>query len=101
MLTYHPKTLVLSNKHVLNHTPRSYCLKKYHQPLRTVYRELKRTQYIPKELPLATAVNAINDVAGPDALKPSLLVFGTYPNMSTPHENQLPKPNQEQRKSLL
>ena len=37
---------------------------------------------IQKELALQMAVKAINNIAGPDGLVPTLLVYGAYPKMS-------------------
>ena len=59
-------------------------VERYHAPLRRAY------DIITKELPkilrqhaLQMAVKAINDTAGLDGIVPTLLVYGSYPQVST------------------
>lgn len=63
-------------------------VERYHTLLRRAFfiisEELKEVRPVPgKSIILQMAVKAVNDTAGPDGLVPTLLVFGTYPRIST------------------
>ena len=58
-------------------------VERYHGPLRRAYQIISEEIRAPKPLRLQMAVKAINDTAGPDGLVPTLLVFGTYPRLTT------------------
>ncbi|KAI0997138.1 hypothetical protein K3495_g11049 [Podosphaera aphanis] len=62
-----------------------------------VVEELKGSG-INKEMALQMAVKAVNDSAGPDGLVPTLLVLGTYPQMS---EIDPPAPSISQRAKAI
>ena len=49
-----------------------------HQVYQIIIEELQDLR-ITKELALQMAVKATNNIAGPDGLVPTLLVFGAYP----------------------
>src|SRR6266536_5224967 len=54
-------------------------VERYHTPVRRVYKLfLKSFPEISKEERLALSVKCVNDIAGPDGLVPTLLVFGAY-----------------------
>lgn len=58
-------------------------VERYHKPLRRAYTVIRSD--LPDIKPtqaLQMAVKAVNDTAGPDALTPTLLVFGAYPRMA-------------------
>ena len=57
----------------------------YYAPLRHLYKILQdklKEEKVDKEVILQMAVKAVNDMAGPDGLIPTLLVFGLYPRMT-------------------
>jgi hypothetical protein len=60
-------------------------VERYYTPLRRAYKiirtELKK-EGIDDEVCLQIAVKAINNIAGPNSLVPTLLVFGAYPRMT-------------------
>jgi hypothetical protein len=60
-------------------------VERYYTPLQHAYEiiqdELKDKQ-IDKEIILQMAVKTINDLAGPDGIVPTLLVFGAYPRLT-------------------
>ena len=61
-------------------------VEKYHVPLRRLYEILRdklKEENLNKELILQMAVKAINDIARPNSLVPTLLVFGVYPRLSS------------------
>jgi hypothetical protein len=77
----------------------------YHKPLRRAYTvimdDFKENGNITmwnKALILQMAVKAINDIAGPDGITPTLLVFGTFPRMS---ELNPPAPSIAQRATAI
>jgi hypothetical protein len=76
-------------------------VKRYHAPLRRAYEiiqdELKDEQ-INKEMMLQMAVKAINDLAGPDSIVPTLLVFGAYPRLT---EMDPPSPSVTKRAEAI
>jgi ketopantoate reductase len=60
-------------------------IKRYHALLRRVYEILKeelKDEHIDKEMILQIAVKAVNDLARPDEIVPTLLVFGLYLRMT-------------------
>ena len=61
-------------------------VERYYTPLRRAYKiirtELKK-EGIDDEVCLQMAVKAINDIAGPNSLVPTLLVFRAYPRMTS------------------
>ena len=58
-------------------------VKQYHSPLCQIYQIITtEVKDINKDLALQMAFKALNDTAGPDRLVPTLLVFGTYPQMA-------------------
>jgi hypothetical protein len=55
-------------------------VERYHSPLRQAYKILSSELLSAnKEAILQMAVKAVNDLAGPDGIVPTLLVFGAYP----------------------
>jgi hypothetical protein len=59
-------------------------VERYHAPLRRAFEII--TEELPqlnKQFALQMATKAVNDTAGPDGLVPTLLVYGTYPRMTT------------------
>jgi hypothetical protein len=67
-------------------------VERYHAPLRwayeIIYNEIGNKQneignkQINKEMILQMAVKAVNDIAGPDGIVPTLLVFRAYPQIT-------------------
>ena len=60
-------------------------VKRYYAPLRHVYEIIQdelKDKHINKEMILQMAVKAVNDLAGPNSIIPTLLVFGAYPRMA-------------------
>jgi hypothetical protein len=60
-------------------------VERYYAPLRRAYEivtEELRGYPVRKPALLQMAVKAVNDIAGPNGLVPTLLVFGTYLRMS-------------------
>jgi hypothetical protein len=56
-------------------------IERYHALLRRAYKILKaelKNEHIDKEMILQMAVKAVNDLAGPDRIVLTLLVFGSY-----------------------
>jgi len=56
-------------------------VKRYYAPLRCLYEIIQdelKVEHINKEIVLQIAVKAVNDLAGPDSIVPTLLVFGAY-----------------------
>ncbi|KAI0993907.1 hypothetical protein K3495_g14277 [Podosphaera aphanis] len=74
-------------------------VERYHGPLRRAYNiiseELKSAA---KPLKLQMAVKALNDTVGPNGLTPTLLVYGTYPKMSSIDP---PAPSIQERASAI
>lgn len=61
---------------------------RYHDPLRRVFRKVKHEHpSLNNELALRLSVKAINDTMGPEALVPSLLVFGCLPRFPATTSN--------------
>ena len=61
-------------------------VERYHAPLRRSYEILVQEladERVDKEAILQIAVKAMNNIAGPDGLVPTLLVFGAYPQMTS------------------
>jgi hypothetical protein len=59
-------------------------IERYHAPLRRAFKIIQEElPDMSKENVLQMAIKAINDTAGPDGLVPTLLVFGSYPRMTT------------------
>jgi hypothetical protein len=59
-------------------------IERYHQPLRRAY-EIIRNELHDKassEIVLQMAVKAVNNLAGPDGIVPTLLIFGAYSKMA-------------------
>ena len=74
---------------------------KYIQPILFVYMKLKISEkQIPKELSLSISFKAVNYFSGPDVLTASLLTFGSFLLMHTPHEIQPKKLNPSETQSL-
>ena len=60
-------------------------VERYYTPLRRVYKIIRtelKEEGIDDEVCLQMAVKAINDIAGPNSLVPTLLVFRAYPRMT-------------------
>ncbi len=60
-------------------------VERYHAPLRRSYEIIQdelKDEHINKEMVLQMAVKAVNDLAGPDGIVPTLLVFGVYPRLT-------------------
>jgi hypothetical protein len=60
-------------------------VERYHAPLRRAYEIIQdklEDKHIDKEMMLQMAVKAINDLAGPDGIVPTLLVFDAYPRLT-------------------
>lgn len=58
-------------------------VERYHEPLRRAYQTIRHDlPTMSQDLVLQMAVKAINDTVGPDALVPTLLVFGAFPKMT-------------------
>jgi hypothetical protein len=60
-------------------------VERYYAPLRRAYEIIQdklKDKQINKEMMLQMAVKAINDLAGPDGIVPTLLVFGVYPRLT-------------------
>ena len=56
-------------------------VKRYYAPLRRLYKIIQdnlKDKHINNEIVLQIAVKAINDLAGPDGIVPTLLVFSAY-----------------------
>ena len=65
----------------------------YHAYLRRIYNKTQKSfPNIPDSVALALSVKAINDCTGPNGLCPTLLVFGTFPQLPSPalrdHQSQ-------------
>lgn len=61
-------------------------VERYHTVLRRAYTIIKQEMAgmkVDKAVMLQMAVKSINDTAGPDGIVPTLLVFGTYPRMTS------------------
>ena len=75
-------------------------MERYYQPLRRAY-EIIRDEFHDKassEIVLQIAVKAVNNLAGPDGIVPTLLVFGAYPRMA---EDSIPSPSGTQRAEAI
>jgi di/tripeptidase len=60
-------------------------VERYYTPLRHTYEIIQdklKDEQIDKEMMLQIAVKAINDLAGPDGIVPTLLVFGAYSRLT-------------------
>jgi hypothetical protein len=58
-------------------------VKRYYRPLRRIYKIIaSEVPRINRDLALQMAFKALNDLAGPDGLVPTLLVFGAYPRIT-------------------
>ena len=62
-------------------------IERVHSPLRRAFEVIrddlqKAGSAVPKAAILQMAVKAVNNTSGPDALVPTLLVFGAYPRIS-------------------
>jgi hypothetical protein len=60
-------------------------VERYYALLRRVYKIIKeelKDKHINKKIILQMAVKAVNDLAGPDGIVLTLLVFGLYPKMT-------------------
>jgi len=60
-------------------------VERYYTPLRRAYKIIRtelKEEGIDDEVCLQMAVKAINDIAGPNSLVPTLLVFRAYPRMT-------------------
>jgi hypothetical protein len=58
-------------------------VERYHGPIRRAYTIITTEIHdIDKDMALQMAFKAVNDLAGPDGLVPTLLVYGAYPRMS-------------------
>jgi hypothetical protein len=60
-------------------------VERYYTLLRRVYKIIRtelKEEGIDDEVCLQMAVKAINNIAGPNGLVPTLLVFGAYPRMT-------------------
>jgi hypothetical protein len=70
-------------------------VERYHGLIRRAYTIISiELRDIDKDMALQMAFKAINDLAGPDGLVPTLLVYGAYPRLS---ETDLPAPTVTQR----
>jgi hypothetical protein len=60
-------------------------IKRYHDPLKRAFEVITADlgTSLASEYVLQMAVKAVNDTAGHDSLVPTLLVFGTYPRLSS------------------
>ncbi|RAL62549.1 hypothetical protein DID88_004400 [Monilinia fructigena] len=61
-------------------------VERYHKPLKRAYHIINEEMSgfeLAKDMILQMAVKAINDTVGPDGIVPTLLVYGTYPRMTT------------------
>jgi hypothetical protein len=59
-------------------------VKRYYTPLRQAFEIItKELPYAPKQFVLQMAIKAVNNTAGPNGLVPTLLVFSTYPQITT------------------
>ena len=61
-------------------------VERYYTPLRRAYKIIRtelKEEGIDDEVCLQIAVKAINDIAGPNGLVPTLLVFRAYPRMTS------------------
>jgi hypothetical protein len=59
-------------------------VERYYTPLRQAFKIItKELPYTPGQFVLQMAIKAVNDTAGPNSLVLTLLVFSTYPQMTT------------------
>jgi hypothetical protein len=59
-------------------------VERYYTLLRQAFEIItKELPCVSKQFILQIAIKAVNDTAGPDGLVPTLLVFSTYPQMTT------------------
>jgi hypothetical protein len=59
-------------------------VERYYTLLRQTFKIItKELPYAPKQFVLQIAIKAVNNTAGPDSLILTLLVFSTYPQMTT------------------
>jgi hypothetical protein len=59
-------------------------VERYYAPLRQAFEIItEELSCVSKQFVLQIAIKAVNNIAGPDGLVPTLLVFGTYPRMAT------------------
>lgn len=76
-------------------------VERYHGPIQRVYRILQHElegSDTSDEVLLQMTFKAINDTAGPDAIVPTLLVFGAYPRMT---KDSAPSPTLAQRADAI
>jgi hypothetical protein len=73
-----------------------------HSPLRWCYISIKNdVPSLPEDTCLRVSVMAINDTVGPNGLIPTLLVFGTMPQLPLQRGRLIPYSRQEQRDVAL
>ena len=60
-------------------------IEKYHTPIRRAYDiiQAQTRGIISKNTMIQIAFKAVNNIAGPDDLVPTLLIFGVYPQIVT------------------
>jgi hypothetical protein len=59
-------------------------VKRYYTPLRQAFEIItEELPHVSKQFVLQIAIKAVNDTTGPNGLVPTLLVFGTYPQIIT------------------
>jgi hypothetical protein len=74
-------------------------VERYHGPIRRAYEIISaELPELGKDMALQMAFKAVNDIAGPDGIVPTLLVFGAYPRMT---EYDAPSPTISQRSATL
>ncbi|CAL3966403.1 unnamed protein product [Diplocarpon coronariae] len=74
-------------------------VERYHRPLRRAFEiMIAKNPRLTNEERLKIAIEAVNDIAGPHRLIPTLLVFGAYPRLT---ELDPPNPLVEQRAAII
>ena len=74
----------------------------YHAYLRRTYNKVSQEHpSIPEEVILALSIKAINDCTGPKGLCPTLLVFGSLPQLPSPSRKSYPTMSERYRASAL
>lgn len=74
---------------------------RYNEPIRTIIRKIMAVNpKTNKNLTLACAIKSLNDTLGPKALVPSALVFGEFPQVSTPLESRPDRPTHQERAEI-
>ena len=75
-------------------------IEKYHEPICRAYDiiQVETRGIISKNAMLQMLFKAVNDIAGPNGLVPTLLVFGAYPCIVT---DSPPSASQQQRANVM